>query len=202
MLRSRLMSSFCASPPLVVIIVFINQQRMPVEHTGAPRIHSIPTQPWLCKGCQHDNWWCQQCRGGCSPIWQRSYNLSWKVFGRVVTTKWAWLNLTGSWLKSVTMLTLQWKWQCEPSATGLYYFIHCCGSLHYLEILLEKTPKKGIAVGLLRLDLVHNKVVHARGNNHSPRMGNPFGIPRNPAIIPISDLLDSGIFIGNLFFQS
>ncbi len=27
------------------------------------------------------------------------------------------------------------------------------------------------------------------------RLGNPFGIPQNSAIIPISDLLDSGIFI-------
>jgi hypothetical protein len=31
------------------------------------------------------------------------------------------------------------------------------------------------------------------------RLGNPFGIPWNSAIIPISDLLDSGIFIGIYF---
>jgi hypothetical protein len=36
----------------------------------------------------------------------------------------------------------------------------------------------------------------------APRLGNPFGIPRNSAIFPISDLLDSGIFIGILFFRS
>ncbi len=34
------------------------------------------------------------------------------------------------------------------------------------------------------------------------RLGNPFGIPRNSVIILISDLLDSGIFIGILFFRS
>jgi hypothetical protein len=34
------------------------------------------------------------------------------------------------------------------------------------------------------------------------RLGNPFGIPRNSAIIPILDLLDSGIFIGIMFFRS
>jgi hypothetical protein len=33
-----------------------------------------------------------------------------------------------------------------------------------------------------------------------PRLENLFGIPWNSAIIPISDLLDSGIFIGILFF--
>ncbi len=33
------------------------------------------------------------------------------------------------------------------------------------------------------------------------RLGNLFGIPRNSAIFPISDLLDSGIFIGILFFR-
>jgi hypothetical protein len=33
------------------------------------------------------------------------------------------------------------------------------------------------------------------------RLGNPFGIPRNSAIIPILDLLDSGIFFGILFFR-
>ncbi len=33
-----------------------------------------------------------------------------------------------------------------------------------------------------------------------PMLGNPFGIPRNSAIIPILDLLDSGIFIRILFF--
>jgi hypothetical protein len=36
----------------------------------------------------------------------------------------------------------------------------------------------------------------------SPRLGNPFEIPRNSAIIPMLDLLDSGIFIGILFFRS
>ncbi len=35
-----------------------------------------------------------------------------------------------------------------------------------------------------------------------PRLENLFGIPWNSAIIPISDLLDSGIFIGILFFWS
>jgi hypothetical protein len=35
-----------------------------------------------------------------------------------------------------------------------------------------------------------------------PWLGNPFGIPRNSAINPIPDLLNSGIFIGILFFQS
>jgi hypothetical protein len=34
------------------------------------------------------------------------------------------------------------------------------------------------------------------------RLRNPFGILRNSVIIPILDLLDSGIFIGILFFQS
>ncbi len=34
------------------------------------------------------------------------------------------------------------------------------------------------------------------------RLGNPFKILRNSAIIPTSDLLDSGIFIGILFFRS
>jgi hypothetical protein len=33
------------------------------------------------------------------------------------------------------------------------------------------------------------------------RMGNLFRIPRNSAINPISDLLNSGIFIGILFFR-
>ncbi len=32
------------------------------------------------------------------------------------------------------------------------------------------------------------------------RLGNPFGIPRNSTINPIWDLLNSGIFIGILFF--
>jgi hypothetical protein len=33
-------------------------------------------------------------------------------------------------------------------------------------------------------------------------LGNPFGIPRDSAINPIPDLLNSGIFIGILFFRS
>jgi hypothetical protein len=32
-------------------------------------------------------------------------------------------------------------------------------------------------------------------------LGNPLGIPWNSAIIPIPDLLNSGIFIGILFFR-
>jgi hypothetical protein len=34
------------------------------------------------------------------------------------------------------------------------------------------------------------------------RLGSPFGIPRNSASNPIPDLLNSGIFIGILFFRS
>jgi hypothetical protein len=36
--------------------------------------------------------------------------------------------------------------------------------------------------------------------NNKPWLGNPFGIPWNSAINPIPDLLNSGIFIGILFF--
>ncbi len=39
-------------------------------------------------------------------------------------------------------------------------------------------------------------------NSQKPWLGNPFGIRRNSAIIPIPDLLNSGIFIGILFFRS
>jgi hypothetical protein len=36
----------------------------------------------------------------------------------------------------------------------------------------------------------------------NPWLGNPFGNPQNSAINPIPNLLNSGIFIGILFFQS
>ncbi len=41
-----------------------------------------------------------------------------------------------------------------------------------------------------------------KGRKAWARLGNPFGILWNSAIIPISDLLDSGIFIGILIFRS
>jgi hypothetical protein len=50
----------------------------------------------------------------------------------------------------------------------------------------------------------HNRVIAAfwrvMGFNCCTWLGNPFGIPLDSAINPIPDLLNSGIFIGILFF--
>jgi superfamily II DNA helicase RecQ len=72
------------------------------------------------------------------------------------------------------------------------------------DIFIECSNSKTLRI--VALDEAHIHVQHGTSFRSKiwslqARLGNPFGIPRNSTIIPISDLLDSGIFIGILFFR-
>ncbi len=76
----------------------------------------------------------------------------------------------------------------QPQTTHFRHFcrIHC----NCLDTLDVKNPIWH-----------HHPIPSLRGYYHA-RLGNLFGIPQNSAINPIPDLLNSGIFIGILFFRS
>jgi hypothetical protein len=105
--------------------------------------------------------------------------------------------------RTVNMTTAKLNWNSVLSTPKVRYMCLDIGNF-YLMAALDRYEYMKMPINLFPPWIIEQYDLHNKVPNGyiylQTWLGNSFGIPRNSTINPIPDLLNSGIFIGILFF--